>query len=342
MSFRTTDDQYPALPASSSRQRVTKLTPQLLVWRQISTPEKGLDIEESPVNPYSNNIIAPPVIGNFSRPLVRDPSVSQGLFDDIGSMSPSVTRTPTTSDLGGTAAQVSQERATPEMTEELFEKRSLNLVCYRSSGCVSHQVVVYRKAKRDTEPISTNAFLESVKNDQEDRKKAGITTDEAFMRALWHAYSHNLCRPWRHLLSLKSLRALRLRKFIEQSSTQPTIVEISAIEMQEFLLYIYHPERLAAENTKEGAWIDWVFRLRKEVDGKVERHLLEFVECWDATRIVIASSIPLLGSTVLGLVWAIELGDAQTAFTVASFVLSLGAGESNTLASEAHSFRRIS
>jgi hypothetical protein len=60
-------------------------------------------------------------------------------------------------------------------------------------------------------------------------------------------------------------------------------------------------------------------------DEGVERKLVEFVEGWDAKRIVLASSLPLVGSVVVGVTWAVMLGDAQTAFTVASFILTFGA-----------------
>lgn len=40
-------------------------------------------------------------------------------------------------------------------------------------------------------------------------------------------------------------------------------------------------------------------------------------------------SIPLLTSTLVGVIWSIRSGDVQAAFTVAAFILALGTGEFN-------------
>jgi len=65
-------------------------------------------------------------------------------------------------------------------------------------------------------------------------------------------------------------------------------------------------------------WIKWVFRLRR----KHKRHALEFVEGWNTTRIAVSGSVPWLASCLVGIVWTTTGGDAQTAFTVASFILT--------------------
>ena len=70
-------------------------------------------------------------------------------------------------------------------------------------------------------------------------------------------------------------------------------------------------------------WLDWVFDLKTPTC----RHLLEFVESWNATRVVIAASIPMLLSTLTGIFWSVKSGDAQSAFAVAGFILTLGTGK---------------
>jgi hypothetical protein len=82
------------------------------------------------------------------------------------------------------------------------------------------------------------------------------------------------------------------------------------------MMYAYrnHDKISGASND----WVQWMFRLRQ----KDKRHALEFVEGWDTTRIAIAGTVPLLSSCLVGIIWTANGGDAQTAFTVASFILT--------------------
>jgi hypothetical protein len=77
------------------------------------------------------------------------------------------------------------------------------------------------------------------------------------------------------------------------------------------MYYAYnHPESI----TSDIAWID-------------KRHALEFIEGWNSIRVVIAAMIPWLISCLVGIIWTATGGDAQTAFTVASFILTSGTGK---------------
>lgn len=67
-------------------------------------------------------------------------------------------------------------------------------------------------------------------------------------------------------------------------------------------------------------WIQWIFNLRQPN----RRYALEFMEGWSALRILIAVSIILVFSTAIGITWAVVKQDAQTGFTIASFVLGAG------------------
>lgn len=74
----------------------------------------------------------------------------------------------------------------------------------------------------------------------------------------------------------------------------------------------------------EDDWIQWVFRLRRSD----RRHAVEFVEGWDTTRIAIAGTIPWLSSCIVGIAWTAAGGDVQSAFTVASFILTSSSSKS--------------
>ncbi|KAK3303755.1 uncharacterized protein B0T15DRAFT_513894 [Chaetomium strumarium] len=59
-------------------------------------------------------------------------------------------------------------------------------------------------------------------------------------------------------------------------------------------------------------------RLRR----KDRRHALGFVEGWNTNRIAISGSVPCLASCLVGAIGSAMGGDPQTAFTVASFILT--------------------
>jgi hypothetical protein len=103
-------------------------------------------------------------------------------------------------------------------------------------------------------------------------------------------------------------------------TTRPTVVPLDEFVLQEMLFAFNAPSKITTEND----WIDWVFRLR-QVD---RRHALEFVEGWNGARIAVAGTLPLLISTIVGVVWSVKSGDVQTAFTVAGFILTGGTRES--------------
>jgi hypothetical protein len=87
------------------------------------------------------------------------------------------------------------------------------------------------------------------------------------------------------------------------------------------MMYAYrHPDRLASTHD----WIQWVFRLRR----RDRRHALEFVEGWNTTRIAVSGTVPWLASCLVGILWSAMGGDPQTAFTVASFILTSSSGMS--------------
>jgi hypothetical protein len=96
-------------------------------------------------------------------------------------------------------------------------------------------------------------------------------------------------------------------------------VPLDDFVLQEMFYAYTHPAKISSESD----WINWVFRLRRQD----KRHALELVEGWNSTRIIVAVSIPSLISSVVGITWAVVLKDVQSAFAVASFILTLGTGE---------------
>jgi hypothetical protein len=102
--------------------------------------------------------------------------------------------------------------------------------------------------------------------------------------------------------------------------------------LQEMMYAYRHPNRLGrlsgSRSHSTDDWIRWVFRLRR----RDRRHALEFVEGWNTTRIAVSGTAPWLSSCLLGIVWTVMSGgDAQTAFTVASFLLTSSSGELTSL-----------
>ncbi|KAK7192338.1 hypothetical protein PSPO01_01910 [Paraphaeosphaeria sporulosa] len=145
-----------------------------------------------------------------------------------------------------------------------------------------------------------------------------ITDDTIFFEQLHRHYLKELTTFWRTHFSLKSLTGLRLLEY--SPGARPIIVPLDEFVLQELFYAYRHPQQ--ATSSGQTNWIEWVFRLRQQN----KRHALEFVEGWNTTRIVIAGAIPWLISCLVGIVWTAKGGDAQTAFTVASFILSSGTG----------------
>jgi hypothetical protein len=96
------------------------------------------------------------------------------------------------------------------------------------------------------------------------------------------------------------------------------------VPLDEFTLQeVFHAYNNLSMIETETAWIEWVFNLR-QAD---RRHALEFVEGWSGSRIAMVGSVPWVSASIVGIVWVARGGDAQTAFTVASFILTVGTCE---------------
>jgi hypothetical protein len=104
-------------------------------------------------------------------------------------------------------------------------------------------------------------------------------------------------------------------------NSRPVVVPLEDFVLKEILYVYQNPSKI----TTKHEWIDWVFCLRQQD----RRHALEFVEGWNGTRIAVAGSIPLLLSTVLGVVWSVKGSGIQDAFAVAGFILTAGSCELN-------------
>ncbi|KAK0634009.1 hypothetical protein B0T14DRAFT_85145 [Immersiella caudata] len=182
---------------------------------------------------------------------------------------------------------------------------SLHLLCYRSGGrppCRG-QLITALKSRFPDEQSYEALVKEHVEY---------IVTDEKLFEQMRHVYETKMCGFFRQYLSLKSLRSLRLLSFTP--TTRPTQVLLDDLVLQEVMYAYNHPSKISSGTQ----WVEWVFRLR-EAD---KRHAIEFVEHWNGTRIAIAGTIPWASSCMVGILWTSLGGDAQTAFTVAGFILS--------------------
>lgn len=90
--------------------------------------------------------------------------------------------------------------------------------------------------------------------------------------------------------------------------------------LQEMMYAYRNPDKVRTDD----AWIKWVFKLR----SNDKRHAIEFAEGWNTTRISIAGTLPWLSSCMVGVIWTATGGDAQTAFTVAGFILTSASSKS--------------
>ncbi|KAL6407419.1 hypothetical protein AUP68_10251 [Ilyonectria robusta] len=182
---------------------------------------------------------------------------------------------------------------------------SLNLVCYRSgaNGCDLQQVQCILRSKFPSDDefqsaIAANPHL--------------IHTDAQFFDEIQRLFATEMSGFFRSYFSLKSLQAFRVLAYTP--TTRPVVVPLDDFVLQEMMYAYRNPSKLESKDE----WVKWVFRLRR----KDKRHAIEFVEGWNTTRIAIAGTVPWLSSCLVGVIWAVIGGDIQTAFTVASFILT--------------------
>ncbi|KAK3900318.1 hypothetical protein C8A05DRAFT_17360 [Staphylotrichum tortipilum] len=216
--------------------------------------------------------------------------------------------------LAGTETTSTHETAesTPSFYDTAKPTCSLNLVCYRSGarGCDLQQLQCVLRTLFPSDAsfdavITANPHL--------------VHTDDQFFREMRRLYTTQMCGFFRRYFSLKTLRSFRLLAYTP--TTRPTVVPFDDFVLQEMMYAYRNPDRLstAAPGLDHGQeWVCWVFRLRRSD----RRHALEFVEGWNTTRIAVSGSVPWLASSLVGIIWTAAGGDAQTAFTVASFILT--------------------
>ncbi|ROW03074.1 hypothetical protein VMCG_05749 [Cytospora schulzeri] len=249
------------------------------------------------------------------RPKVLDiPTTGESMMTSIRALAPPVANVPMTSPrIAGAGPHrtptIHTARPSSPNTEGPYDVNkptcSLNLVCYRSGakGCELQQVQCILRSKFPDD----DSFDKVVH-----ANKQLVYNNAKFFSEMRRLYKVKMCSPLRRYLSLKSLRAFRILAYTP--TTRPIVVPFDDFVLQEMLYAYRHPQTL--EDNDE--WIRWVFRLRR----KDKRHAVEFVEGWNTTRIAVAGTIPWLSSCIVGIAWAAAGGDVQSAFTVASFILT--------------------
>ncbi|CAM1502098.1 Fc.00g040820.m01.CDS01 [Cosmosporella sp. VM-42] len=182
---------------------------------------------------------------------------------------------------------------------------SLNLVCYRSGagGCDLQQIQCILRSRFSDE----GSFQAAI-----DANERLVNTDFEFFSEMQAIFRYQMSSFFRRHFSLKSHKAFRILAYTP--TKRPTIVPLDDMVLQEMMYAYRNPHKLESNDE----WIQWVFRLRR----KDKRHAIEFVEGWNTTRIAIAGSVPWLISWLVGIIWAASRGDSQTAFTIASFILT--------------------
>ncbi|XTI84282.1 hypothetical protein V2W45_1366780 [Cenococcum geophilum] len=188
---------------------------------------------------------------------------------------------------------------------------SLNIICYRHNGtCVMEPIMTTMESRYRT----PESYQQALK-----QKPDLIVNDSQLFTQMRQKYRTRMCGFWRRWFGLKTLRSFRILEYNRISRPHP--IPLDNLILQE-ILYTY---KNASKINTETAWIEWVFRLRQED----KRHALEFVEGWNLSRVIIVGCLPWLISLIIGITWVAVTKDAQTAFTVASFVLTSVTGESS-------------
>lgn len=77
-------------------------------------------------------------------------------------------------------------------------------------------------------------------------------------------------------------------------------------------------------------WIEWIFQLKA---AKNKKYALEFVEGWQAHRILVVGAVPWIASCLTGIIWSIFGGNIQNSFAVASFILTASGSRFRTATS---------
>ncbi|RJE19883.1 hypothetical protein PHISCL_07774 [Aspergillus sclerotialis] len=183
---------------------------------------------------------------------------------------------------------------------------SINLLCHRNGILQKYQVQVISK-DRCAGPNQYNSLIAS--------NKRLIKTDIQFFKAVKKTYEKEMYGIWRTLFYLKTLREIRLVSFTPYDH-RPIPAFLPEYVKQDILFAYKYPEKLYSDRE----WIHWVYNLRQPD----RRYALEFVESWSSPKILVALSVLLASSTALGIAWAVVKDDAQTAFSIASFVLGAG------------------
>lgn len=239
---------------------------------------------------------------------------------------------PSKVDLGPKEAQQGgpKLKASPDGDYGNLQTSSLMLVCFRSWSSVprSRKITVGRPLDTRDEDGFTQAvkkWNEGKGKEIESRKRDPlITSGKEVVQGIRKGYQRHLRGIWRRIFSLKTVRSIRLRAVNgKRPHRRPVIVDMDPEATADLLFQILR-RGCSSGRRDDDYWVRWVFNL-SNLEGK--RHQLEFVEGWSPLRLLIATSIPLLSSIMLGICWSVLTGDIQTGFALAGFVLTAGSSK---------------
>ncbi|KAK1831853.1 hypothetical protein QBC39DRAFT_350311 [Podospora conica] len=284
-------------------------------FKDMPSKVNGFDLrraDEASTIEETTSFAASPEVTSSALPPLSNIQAPSSDPKTLGPDPPSLNSRSSTSSTSKTTTAPAQTR--PAYYNTTKPTCSLNLVCYRSgaNGCDLQQIHCVLRSSFPDEA----KFHAAVKANPQ-----LIHADDQFFREIQRLYKTQMCGFFRRYFSLKSLKAFRILAYTP--TTRPVVVPLDDFILQEMMYAYRHPNRLgrlsSASSHSTDDWIRWVFRLRR----RDRRHALEFVEGWNTTRIAVSGTAPWLSSCLLGVVWTVMSGgDAQTAFTVASFLLT--------------------
>lgn len=161
-------------------------------------------------------------------------------------------------------------------------------------------------------------------------------------------------RGWRQFLSLKTVQAFGLYKVREASVGHTKEAKLMSSECdlehrchtnyqctpseKTILAQLYNAcyrHTLSRQRDESIEWADWVqLNLNNNTDTPDGRLLplpfqchrsLKLIVKWSRVRLILAASVPLLLSLCIGLWYQFKIEDVQTAYTIASYIMTAGA-----------------
>ncbi|KAH0603932.1 uncharacterized protein H6S33_006963 [Morchella sextelata] len=143
------------------------------------------------------------------------------------------------------------------------------------------------------------------------------TTDTALFLSFRRIYNAELRSFWQRFFSLRGLKYISIVEYTHPEA--PVLLLLDAASRNSIMYAFNKPHKLRSG----GAWVDWVFALKAQPP---RRFGLEFVQGWDARKIVMLAAVPWVASVFTAVLWSALMGDVQAGMAVASYILTASGG----------------